>query len=227
MSLALSWLLVLATNNLHNEAMRNQAIALATSLTLRDGALTLTLPPEVQGLYAQPYGRYSYAVLDQAGLVLLSSRPDRAAVFPNAFGRGGEVFTQSRRGDAVISGVSLRRTIAGQTVTIQAAEDLANRDVLTDDITRGFFQDVGWITLPILLSLLLIDIAIFRRALLPLRLASAIAQQIGPTRTDLRLPLNDVPHELLPLMSAVNLALTDSRTAFVFNANSPPMPPMN
>ena len=214
MSLALSWLLTVATNNLHNTAMRDQAIALTNSIRVRNGELILTLPPELQGLYAQPYGRYSYAVLDQAGRVLLSSRPDRTAVFPNAVGRGDEIFTQRRRGDAMISGVSLRTTIDNKTVTIQTAEDLANRDVLTDDITRGFFRDVGWITLPILLSLVLIDIVIFRRALQPLRLASAIAQKIGPTRTDLRLPLDDIPSEVLPLMSAVNLALDRLENGF-------------
>jgi hypothetical protein len=41
-----------------------------------------------------------------------------------------------------------------------------------------------------LLVLLATDIAIFRRALLPLRQASETAQQIGPARTDIRLPLN-------------------------------------
>jgi signal transduction histidine kinase len=92
-------------------------------------------------------------------------------------------------------------------VWVQAAEDMANRDVLIDDIVEDFFKHVGWITLPILLVLLVTDIAIFRRALLPLRQASEIAQQIGPARTDIRLPLNEIPSEVRPLVSAINKAL--------------------
>lgn len=207
MSAALSWLLIVATDRLHDEAMRGHAIALAASLNLSDNGFTLALPPELQGLYAQPYGRYSYAVLDEAGHVLLSSRPDHSAIFPKTVDPDQGIFRQVQRGDATISGVSMLTVVANQKLTVQAAEDLSNRDVLTDDITRGFFQDVGWITIPILLTLLLIDLAIISRALRPLREASAIAQQIGPTRTDLRLPLHNVPQELLPLMSAVNLAL--------------------
>jgi signal transduction histidine kinase len=92
-------------------------------------------------------------------------------------------------------------------VWVQAAEDLANNDVLIDDIVENFYRHVGWITLPILLVLLVIDIAIFRRALLPLRQASEIAQHITPARTDIRLPLQEIPTEVRPLVSAINKAL--------------------
>jgi signal transduction histidine kinase len=70
-----------------------------------------------------------------------------------------------------------------------------------------FYKNVGWITLPILLVLLIADIAIFRRALRPLWQASEIARDIGPTRTDLRLPTEEIPREVRPLVSAINLAL--------------------
>jgi signal transduction histidine kinase len=61
--------------------------------------------------------------------------------------------------------------------------------------------------LPILLLLLVIDIAIFRRALWPLKQASETAQHISPARTDIRLPLEDIPSEVRPLVSAINKAL--------------------
>ena len=80
--------------------------------------------------------------------------------------RTGDVeFLQQRRGDATVSGASIKKTVGAQTVWIQAGEDLANRDVLVDDIVADFYKNVGWITLPILLVLLIADIAIFRRAL--------------------------------------------------------------
>jgi signal transduction histidine kinase len=207
MSLALSWLLNRATNNLHNEAMRKQATMVAGYLKLgSDGQISVDLPADLQGFYSQPYGRYVYAVLDDKGRVLLSSQADHSEIFPKR-DDSAVTFEQTRHGDAIISGASLRKTVAGRDLWVQTGEDLANRDVLIDDITAGFFRDAGWITLPILLLLLVIDIAIFRRALLPLRQASTIAQQIGPSRTDLRLPISDIPREIRPLMMAVNLAL--------------------
>jgi signal transduction histidine kinase len=208
MSLALSWLLNYATNNIHNKAMQEQADSVGQHLTARpDGSLLLNLPQDLLGLYSQAYGRYSYAVVDDQGRVLFSSLRDHAALFP-ADARSGDVeFLQQRRGDATVSGASIKKTVGDKTVWIQAGEDLANRDVLIDDIVADFYKNVGWITLPILLVLLIADIAIFRRALRPLRQASEIARDIGPTRTGLRLPTKEMPREVRPLVSAVNQAL--------------------
>jgi signal transduction histidine kinase len=208
MSLALSWLLNYATNNIHNEAMQEQAVSVGEHLSARsDGSLELDLPLDMLGLYSQAYGRYSYAVVDDRGRVLFSSLRDHAALFPADARTGNVEFLQQRLGDATVSGASVRKTVGDQTVWIQTGEDLANRDVLTDDIVADFYKNVGWITLPILLALLIADIAIFRRALLPLRQASEIARHIGPTRTDLRLPTDEIPREVRPLVSAINLAL--------------------
>ena len=208
MSFALSWLLGLATNNIHDEAMQEQAVSVAGHLVSKaDGTVSLDLPPELQGLYSQPYGRYSYAVLDQHGRALISSLADGSAIFPSDPESAGVEFLRTQRGNAAISGASIRKTVGERTFWVQAGEDLANRDVLIDDIVSDFFKNVGWITLPILFALLAIDIAIFRRALRPLREASEIAMHIGPTRTDVRLPLDEIPSEVRPLVFAVNQAL--------------------
>ena len=208
MSLALSWLLSYATTNIHNEAMQQQAVSVGEHLTAySDGQLELDLPLDLLGLYSQPYGRYSYAVIDDTGRVVFSSLKDKAALFPSDTRTRDVEFLQHRLGEATVSGASVRKTVGNQTVWIQAGEDLANRDVLTDDIVADFYRNVGWITLPILLVLLIADIAIFRRALQPLHQASDIASAIGPTRTGLRLPTSEIPREVQPLVSAVNLAL--------------------
>jgi signal transduction histidine kinase len=208
MSLALSWLLSYATNNIHNEAMQEQAVTVGEHLSAQpDGRLELNLPLDLLGLYSQAYGRYLYAVVDDQGRVLFSSLADHAALFPVDARSVDVEFLQERRGDATVSGASIRKLVGGQTVWIQTGENLANRDVLIDDIVADFYKNVGWITLPILLVLLIADIAIFRRALRPLWQASEIARDIGPTRTDLRLPTEEIPREVRPLVSAINLAL--------------------
>ena len=59
MSLALSWLLSYATNNIHNEAMQEQAVTVGEHLSAQpDGRLELNLPLDLLGLYSQAYGRY-------------------------------------------------------------------------------------------------------------------------------------------------------------------------
>ena len=103
--------------------------------------------------------------------------------------------------------MSAPKQIGSQTVWVDAAENLSHRDVIIDDIVAEFLRRVGWITLPILLVLLAIDIIIFRRALLPLAQASERARSISPARTDIRLPLEDIPREVLPLVESINQAL--------------------
>jgi signal transduction histidine kinase len=208
MAVALSWLLTVAARNIHNDAMEEQAEAVARQIAVEaDGTLSLHLPPDQQGLYSQPYGRYSYAVVEESGNVLFSSLTDRGPIFPvNPLGPAVQ-FIEERKAEAPISGASLRRVIGTHAVYVQTAEDLSNRDVLIDDIVADFYKNVGWITLPILLILLVVDIAIFQRALVPLKTASEIAQQIGPARTDVRLPVEGIPGEVRPLVRAINQAL--------------------
>jgi signal transduction histidine kinase len=208
MSLALSWLLSYATDNIHHKAMEEQAVAVGDHLDIGpDGRLKLNLPLDLIGLYSQAYGRYSYAVIDDHGAVLFSSREDHTALFAADPHATAVEFLQQRRGSATVSGASVKRTVGDKTVWIQAGEDLTNRDVLIDDIVADFYRNVGWITLPILLILLFADIAIFRRALRPLREASEIAEGIAPARPGVRLPTDEIPREVRPLVSAVNQGL--------------------
>jgi signal transduction histidine kinase len=208
MPLALYWFLRSAANDLHGLAMLEQADVLSTHLVLRtDGSLALDLPPSLQDLYSQAYGRYAYAVIDDRGQVLFSSRVGRAPVFPvNA--RASEAgLRDTRRGEELISGVDLPKEIAGRQVRIQVGEDLAHGDVLIDDIVTDFFKRAAWVTLPILLLLLATDVVIFRRALRPLLQASQQAQSIGPAHTEVRLPVATMPNEIRHLVQAVNQAL--------------------
>ncbi len=207
MPVVLYWFLRSAANDLHAQAMREQAALVAHYLQVSDdGRWTLDLPPALQDLYSQAYGRYAYAVIDDAGRVLFSSSKDQAPIFLQDPHLSDIAFLETRRGDARLSGVSIARRMGEHMVWIEVGEDLAHRDVIIDDIVADFFKRVGWITLPILLFLLLIDVVIFRRALRPVVNASELAKKINPTRTDLRLSEESIPDEILPLVQAVNQA---------------------
>ena len=109
----------------------------------------------------------------------------------------------------------LFRSAVGEHVYhIQIGQDLAHRDVIIDDIVTSFIPKVAWITFPILLVLLIIDIVIFRRALETVRRASTTAAAIGPQRTEVRLPEQQMPAEISPLVHAVNQALDRLEAGF-------------
>lgn len=188
--LVLLWLLNSEIDQLHRAAMRAQAETLAERIAVQpDGKVRFNLPDSLRGLYSEAYGRYQYDIRDAEGRLLFSSHK-----------KAGGVESES------ISGADVTQTIGDTTVRIQVAEDLSHRDVITDDIVSNFFRRVGWITIPILLILLAIDIIIFRRAIAPLWMASEEASNIGPARTDIRLPTEQIPREILPLVTAVNQA---------------------
>ena len=213
--LALNWLLNQAANSLHADALRGQAFTIGSFLRPRpDGRLALDMPPEVRPLYSEGYGLYVYAVLDTAGHVLFSSRPDGSTVFTPDAQSQREWFLRRRSTGAEMFGVSVPRAIGEQVYWIQVGQDLTHRDVIIDDVVASFLPRVAWITFPILLLLLGIDILIFRRALKPVSEASTTAAAIGPKRTDLRLPEQTMPTEIVPLVRAVNHALDRLETGF-------------
>jgi signal transduction histidine kinase len=208
MPLALYLMLQHAAEALHDRALRQQAAEIVGYIEPgTDGGLRLKLPAPLAELYSEAYGRYAFAVLDEAGTVLFSSLPDnRAIAAAPASPNEASYFTQGLAG-AQIYGVSVPAEIGGRNLRVQVSQDLAHRDVLIDDIVADFFSRVGWVTAPILLLLLIIDVVIFRRALKPIVAASTLAQRIGPRRTELRLPEAGMPQEVLPLVQAVNQAL--------------------
>ena len=215
MPLALYYLLDQAANNLHRDALRSQAFTISSFLRPQpDGGLALDIPPEVQPLYSGNYGLYAYAILDPQGRVLFSSRSDGGPLFTPDEQSVNDWFIRRRSSGTTLFGVSVPRPIGERMYFIQVGQDLAHRDVIIDDVVASFFPRVAWITFPILLLLLLIDILIFRRALDPVREASTTAAAIGPQRTEVRLPEQSMPTEIVPLVHAVNQALDRLEAGF-------------
>ncbi|WP_295134705.1 ATP-binding protein [uncultured Reyranella sp.] len=216
MPLALYWLLNEAANSLHRDALRSQALTIASFLrpTPDGGGVALDIPPEAQPIYSGDYALYAYAVLDSKGNVLFTSRPDDAPLSAPGDPMTNDSFTRHRSKGTLLIGVNVPRPIGDRLYWIQVGQDLAHRDVIIDDIVASFLPRVAWITFPILLLLLLIDIMIFRRALDPVRAASDTAASIGPTSTDVRLSEQSMPAEIVPLVHAVNQALDRLEAGF-------------
>jgi len=208
MPAALYLMLKRAASDLHEQALRAQAAELVPLIDhAPDGTLRVRLSSRLEDLYSDDYRRYSYAVGDASGHVLLSSFPDKRSITGKAPPMDRAVPFSGWYDGIHLFGVSVPIMVDGQKLWIEVSQDLAHRDVLIDDIVTTFFSRVGWITAPILLLLLAIDVAIIRRAVQPVIAASNLAEEIGPLRTDLRLPETRMPREVRPLVKAINQAL--------------------
>jgi signal transduction histidine kinase len=215
MPLALYWLLNQAANSLLRDALRSQAFTVSSFLHPQpDGRLSMEIPTDMKALYSSDYGLYAFAVLDTQHRVLFSSRPDGKELFTPDEQSVNDWFIRRTESGSRLFGVTVARPIGENMYFIQVAQDLAHRDVIVDDVVTSFFPHVAWITFPILLVLLLIDILIFRGALDPVREASMTAAAIGPQRTEVRLPEQTMPKEIVPLVHAVNQALDRLEAGF-------------
>jgi signal transduction histidine kinase len=208
MPLALYLMLNRTALDLQDTALREQADEILGYVEpAPDGSLRFNMPGQIAALYSEAYGRYAFAVLDADGKVLFSSLTNKTPITDTAPRGDQAVYFTEHRGAATLYGVSLPVKFHRRDLIVQVSQDLAHRDVLIDDIVADFFTRVGWITAPILFLLLVIDVAIIRRAMRPVIAASNLAERIGPLRTDLRLPEDGMPLEVQPLVHAVNQAL--------------------
>jgi signal transduction histidine kinase len=208
MPVALYVLLKSTAEDLQHRSLRENAALIARHLAAGpDGSVLLRLPPDLDAHFSDAYGRYAYSIADASGRILYSSLKGGEPVFGEDLRHPYPDYLETKHGDVRLSGASIPVRAGDKTVWVQVAQDLEHRDVLIDDIVREFFSRVGWITLPILLLLLIIDVSIFRRALNPLLKASEMAEKIGPESTDVRLPLDAMPSEIKPLVHTVNQAL--------------------
>jgi signal transduction histidine kinase len=206
--LALYWRVDATARALHERALREQAQQVAHYLHRSpEGTWALELPAGIRELYSASYARYGFAVLTRSGQVLFCSCENGEPLFRSDPQRDRTSYFEQDIGDVRLFGASVPTQIGSTTLWVQISQDQAHRDVLIDDIVAEFLPHVAWVVIPILAVLLGVDLVIFGRTLRPLKAASTLAQQIGPTRTDLRLPEAGMPVDLLPLLRAVNQAL--------------------
>jgi signal transduction histidine kinase len=188
--------------------MRQHEQALLQRLTPAGQGWSLSLPDAIRTLYAQGYGGFAFTILDGSGRVLFSSRAGGAplADLPGARTAMTPFKSRTDRGGSY-QGASFAERKAGRPIWIQVGQDMQDPDVVMDDVLDRFPAQVGALTISVLLLLLAADVLIVQRALTPVLRASSMAGAINPRRIDLRLPLDGMPLEILPLITAVNQAL--------------------
>ena len=123
-----------------------------------------------------------------------------------------------------VFGAALRTEVGQRTVFVQVEQKTHDPDYLRMAVVDEFITDGGWLVIPLLLVLLGVSIWIVKRALAPITQISALAESIGPMNANIRLPVDQVPVEILPLVQSMNAALDHLEQGLQrqreFNANA-------
>ena len=210
---------------LRERALVRQAQEISQYLSVNpDGSVELGLPPQLSESYNSPGSRYRYAIRDEAGRIVLSSGR-RVGPLPDFIGRDQRHTYEYQGGDTARTvGAAFRTDIGGRSFVTQVEQAAPMVRSINAAVFNEFFADGGWLGIPFLLALLAVSAWTVRRTLAPLHGISALAAEISPGSSDVRLPQGGVPDELVPLVRAVNSALDrldeGLRRQREFNANA-------
>jgi signal transduction histidine kinase len=211
---------------LSKEDLNRRARHLA-SLATADGSGTprVDLPDWLDALYRS--GAFLYAVSRPEGLVVATSSSEAGDLVSRLpVPVDGPAYFRLRSFGAVGRDyfgltVNLDSRVGPLRITIARAAD---DDVLVSSLLREFVFNIAWLIPLIVAATLGIGVLAIRRGLRPLRDVSARAAAIDPGTMSVRLPDENVPAEIRPLVAAVNLALDRLEKGFAiqrqFTANA-------
>lgn len=211
-AIAISQYAWFALDNLDDVGLQIQAKQIALHVQARNGAVTVSLPPELDQAYRDSGDSYLYAVINPAGQIAAASSDKARTAFAGlSFNRsadGETVFRLLDAGGGESSYYALQSSEglpAGYRVIV--AQGKIHPDVYIDTLLSEFAVHIGW-TVPVVLAAALLMAAwTIRTSLRPIKELSARALQIGPETRNLRLPTDDVAEEIRALPLAINAAL--------------------
>lgn len=199
------------TGTLQNKSLIETARAIAEFVSPgADGRPTLGLSAAVRESYVRSGGTDGFAVRDRAtGEILFAGGADVGPLPAHLEDtEDGSLYTYNPDGPGpeTYFGEAFPFRRSGHGLVVQVVRKSSDTEVLIDTVIGDFFEDGGWLAGPFLLALLGVSILTIRGTLAPLRALSRQAERIGPRATDVRLPHDDVPREVMPLVRAVNHA---------------------
>jgi signal transduction histidine kinase len=215
-------------DSLSDQDLIQRARDLARSITASAaGTPALELPPGLAAAYSSPSETAVFVVRDAEGRVIAASHPEfrkLVTTWPLAHDEP-QFFRLEAIGAAQKDcyGLSMRSDSKAGPVSVTVAR-VTDTDALIHTMLREFAIDVGWIIPLFVGTTLLVGILAIRSGLEPLRQVSAKAATIEPSALSVRLPEQDLPNEVLPLVAAVNRALDRLEKGFAmqrqFTANA-------
>jgi len=177
---------------------------------VRDGSgvAQLALPQKLATAYATSGGDDIFAVRDRAGRVLAASSPEFAEKVTRwpAATDDPAYFHLTDLGTADYYGLTVELPSAGGPVSVSVARAAAANE-LVRSLLREFVFDIAWISPLFMAATLAIGFLAIRSGLKPVQEVSRLAVAIGPDAISVRLPADNLPTEIKPLVEAMNRAL--------------------
>jgi signal transduction histidine kinase len=194
---------------LHEQTLLDQARVIAGYLKVdKDGSVDLVLPPRLAEAYSSPEGPYHYAVRDANGQFVFDGKPAVGPLPPiSNGGRKLYDYDPDGQGPLHVFGAALKTTAGQRTFYVQVEERAHASNYLRNEVIDEFLTDGGWLEILFLFVLLGVSVWIVKRAIAPLTRISRLAETIGPAHANVRLPIDEVPLEILPLVRSMNAAL--------------------
>jgi two-component system, OmpR family, sensor histidine kinase TctE len=217
-----------AAKTLGDDELQERAIQLARFISRGpDGIWHLELPPRQRQIYDSPARTRLLAARTSDGGLIASTDAEFAAVLHRwpAMARERHAFRLEDFGAARqdYNGITVRVQNSAGPLWVSVAA-VSDADALAYGIMKGFIVDVAWSILLFAAAMLAVAVWSIRRGLKPVLAASEMAAAIGPNATTVRLPTNDLPTELRPLVAGVNAALDRLEQGFAvqrqFTANA-------
>jgi two-component system, OmpR family, sensor histidine kinase TctE len=199
-----------AADALGNEQLARRAAEIAQYVAAGSDGLHLELPAKLDQIYRSPGRTDIFAMQAGDGRLIATSEPELAAVIAQS-SAGGTAPHPLRLEEFGSTGqdyyglvVSAASPAGPLTVLVARASDA---DALAHALLHEFVREVAWVIPLFAAATLAVGVWSIRRGLRPVRLASERAASITPDRSGVRLPVDALPTELVPL---VRLSTTPS-----------------
>jgi signal transduction histidine kinase len=194
------------------------------------GQPRLELPSKLAAAYAASPEDDLFAIRDAKGRPIAASSAefgDRVSRWPPATDEPSYFRLNSLDSDEVGSetyyGLSVALQTAAGPMWISVARTEGS-DALIRSILREFVFNAIWVSPLLMLATLAIGVFAIRNGLKPVRDISRMAASIGPDATSVRLPEQNLPTEIMPLVASINHALDRLEKGFAvqreFTANA-------
>jgi two-component system, OmpR family, sensor histidine kinase TctE len=174
-----------------------------------NGAPRLDLPPRLAAMYDDPSTTDIFAIRDAGGRIVAAAPPrfgELVTSWPPATQQPAhfDVRDLGTERDSY-GGISIRLQSSAGPLSISVARSGA-ATALVYSLLRKFIHDIIWAVSFLVLAALAIGVLAIRSGLKSVRDVSEKAAAIGPHATSVRLPEENLPSEITPLVTAVNRA---------------------
>jgi len=212
-------------SSLNDRELVLRAEDLARSVIRDDaGALQLKLSTKHAAVYAASMDDI-FAVRDASGWLVAASPTefgDRVSKWPLAKD-DPSYFRLSNLGATDYYGLNIALASSGGPVSVSVAR-ATDANAIVRSLLREFVFDAAWVSPLLMIATLAIGILVIRRGFRPVLEISRMAAGIGPNAISVRLPRDNLPAELEPLVDAVNRAFDRLEEGFAvqrqFTANA-------